>query len=288
MAKLFVTLLLLLSVSNSQAANIDVLESCNAPTLLPSLYTVLNSGRNTLGGWSHIRTEEPNGEYDALALDDTDYEVSQNNYRLDKGCDGEKVQNAILVAKLSDWTRQHSNGFETILDTESVTFGELSHVMMDIRINSVGTRILDKHALKKRYYSYLTPEQFEEFDRGKVNLGITLFEKGALDQSTESFNLETFIEIDQTRYADKWLRILIPLSEFHAYTEKEYQGVTRSLNDFKKTMVNGFRINPENSHGKQLRNFLGDDWSADIPETFKEMSISLRRIEFLSVRTGEL
>jgi len=110
-----------------------------------------------------------------------------------------------------------------------------------------------------------------------------LFEDGSLDQSSESFNLEYFLEIDQDIYADQWLRVLMPLTAFNAYTEKEYQATAQDFNDYNKVSIKGFRINPENSHGKQLRNLLGDAWSEDIPETFKEASISLRRIEFLSI-----
>jgi len=244
----------------------------------------LGSGRNTLEGWSQITKGDANGEFELLVLDDADYRISHQNYQSDRSCDGKKVQSAVLVKKLSDWTRRHSNGFEAALDQDNISFGELSHVMMDIRINLAGTYILDQQALIDRYKSYLSAEQFDQFDQGKVNLGITLFESGALDQSTESFNLEYFLEIDQVRYFDKWLRVVMPLSEFNAYTEKGYQSVTRDLANFRKNKVSGFRISAENSHGKQLRNFLGDDWSEKIIETFKETSISLRRIEFLSIR----
>jgi len=279
----FKALALLLFAEITSASSIRILNDCNEALDLHTVYTVLNGERNTLDGWNHVQKAKTDYEYSSLRLDDTAYDISKSHHKADQSCDGALVQDAILVLKLSDWTRQHSNGIETILDSNTILFGDVSHVMLDIRINTKDTYILNDQKLRERYGEYLSDEQFAQFDQGKVNLGITLFEDGSLDQSSESFNLEYFLEIDQDIYADQWLRVLMPLTAFNAYTEKEYQTTAQDFNDYNKVPINGFRINPENSHGKQLRNLLGDAWSEDIPETFKEASISLRRIEFLSI-----
>jgi hypothetical protein len=275
---------ILLSISNAVfAASLQVLEDCNEPVSLPIIYTVLDKGRNTLDGWNHVDTAKPNGEYSLLKLGNSEYRISKDHYQSDESCDGIKVQNAVLVMKLSDWTRQHSNGFEAIVENRDIKFGDITHVLMDIRINSEKTEILDYDALKNRYKEYLGEDQFEQFDQGKVNLGITLFEEGALDQSSESLSADIFLEIDHDIYADRWLRVIMPISEFSAYAEKNYDTSKRDIQSFASTRVNGFRITPENSKGKQLRNLLGSAWTKEIGETFKEMSISLRRIELLSM-----
>ena len=279
----FRVLALLCFTEVTSASTIRVLNDCNEELDLRTVYTVLNGERNTLDGWNHVQKAKPDHEYSSLRLDDTAYDIRKARHKADQSCDGALVQDAILVLKLSDWTRQHSNGIETILDSNTVLFGDVSHVMLDIRVNTKGTYIINDQQLRERYGEYLSDEQFAQFDQGKVNLGITLFEDGSLDQSSESFNLEYFLEIDQDIYADQWLRVLMPLTVFNAYTEKEYQATAQDFNDYNKVSIKGFRINPENSHGKQLRNLLGDAWSEDIPETFKEASISLRRIEFLSI-----
>lgn len=92
--------------------------------------------------------------------------------------------------------------------------------MMYLCINRQGTRIVDQQGFVDHYQSSWASEQFIKLDQGTINLGTTLFDDGALDQSTEPFNLECFIERDQTLYFDKWVRGLIPLSEFQADTEK--------------------------------------------------------------------
>ena len=121
-------------------------------------------------------------------------------------------------------------------------------------------------------------------DRGKVNLGITLFEEGALDTSSESLHLELIVTIDQDLYFDQWVRVIAPISDFKAYFEKDSvrSGVDSSEHQAKN--IGGFRINPETSHGNQLRNLLGANWSEHLPERFKEISLSFRRIELLKRR----
>ena len=76
----------------------------------------------------------------------------------------------------------------------------------------------------------------------------------------------------------------MPLSGFKAYTQKNYQETSSQLSAYSDVLISGVRINPENSHGKQLRNLIGDKWHQEIPETFKEASISLRRIELLVIQ----
>ncbi len=135
------------------------------------------------------------------------------------------------------------NRSEPLLDQNDISLSERTHLMMYLRINRQGTRIVDQHGFVDHYESSWTSEQFVQFNQGTINLDTALFHDGALDQSTKPFNLECFIEHDQTLYRDKWLRDLSPLSEFHADSEKNYQNTTRPLNNFQKTKVNGFRTN---------------------------------------------
>lgn len=276
---------LIFLIETSFAVQVTLLDKCQASYAEEPGYAVLGSERNTLEGWSHITTETVKGEYRELVLVSTDYATSKDHYAPDPDCERDAVQNAVLVVKLSDWTRQHSNGFEAIVDSQhDIAFGDVSHIMMDIRVNSQNTHILSVSDLRDVYGSYLTPTQLSELDHGKATLAISLFEEGAIDQTTESFNLEYLFKIDQNEYADKWVRVVISLEEFRAYTEKNHQSFVQKLDEFQKNRVKGFRLTAETSNGKQLRNLLKDKWSSKIPERFKEISLSIRQIKFLYLR----
>ena len=255
--------------------------NCNQVLKGNSVYTVLNENRNTLKGWNHIDIK--NDEFKTLQLSNNSYQISNEQFVPDTECSNSKVQNAVLVAKLSDWTRQHANGFETVIDVDNITFSNISHVMIDLRINQDKTNIANVDLLYERYGKHLEKEKFNILDKGKANLGITLFEDGALDQSTASLNAQYFLEIDQQEYFDQWLRFLVPINEFDVYQEKEYTKIHDTIVNNPETLIHGFRLVAETSQGKQLRNLLGDNWNESLTETFKEVSISLRRIEFLQI-----
>ncbi len=276
---IFVAALLLLGIE-AQAESIRVLDDCYTGSV-PALYTVLGSGTSALGGWSHIEKNESNDEYNSLPLKEEEYRIAPKDFVTDPQCEGLKSQNAILVVKLSDWTRQHSNGLETTFADVGLRFSDLTYVVLDVRVNSTNTEIEDIESLKARYSQYLTDDEISRLDRGKVTLSLTLFANDLPDESSKSFNAEFFLEIDQTVYADKWVRVLLPLDEFDLFTERAYQREQASLDQYGQSLVGGFRINPETSDGNQLRNLLGDSWSDSIPETFKQMSISIRRIDLL-------
>lgn len=271
----------MLTMSVVEAIQVQQIASCNEPVTQSSVYVVLNSERNTLGGWSHIDTSTD--EYRALNLQTIDYAINQENHRKIEGCSGAKVQQAILVVKLSDWTRQHSNGMEAIIDKQGIRYNDVTHVLIDLKINNATTYIPSTESLEQRYGMLLNKPQLKSLDESSVDLGITLFSEGTLDQSISSFNAEYFLSLDPSLQKDQWLRVLMPLSEFTIFTEKNYTRSSVMWADYAKQKIHGLRINSETSNGNQLRNILGDQWHDDIPESFKEISISLRRIEFLKL-----
>ncbi len=270
--------------ANSSANYVSKLSDCNAELPQLSLYTILDKGRNTLAGWSHIRTNKEGGEFRSLSLSDADYAITQDYYVADKSCGYAKVQNGILAVKLSDSTRQHSNGIEASIDANSISFGEVGYVLLDLKVNRIGSSIPSLDALRTLYRDFLTEEEFEQFDLGMASLGITLFSQSSASQASEPLNAELLFSIDQEVFFDQWLRVILPLDEFQFYIKENSVRVPQERSSYKASDISGFRINPETSHGRQLREILGDKWSEHIPEAFKEISISLRRIELLKRR----
>jgi len=258
----------------TRANSITLLDDCSAESG-SALYTVFSSSTQALGGWSHIEKNESNDEYKSLPLNQEKYQIGPDKLTADPLCTGLKNQNAILVVKLSDWTRQHSNGLESNFTDIGLRFSDLDSVAIELRVNSANTRIESRESLKTLYSKYLTDDELVRLDQGKVNLGVSL------DNSGKSFNAEIFLEVDQAIYADKWVRILLPIEEFDLFTQRAYQREGASLEQYGESLVDGIRINPETSQGNQLRNLLGDSWSESIPETFKQMSLSIRRIDLI-------
>ena len=236
---------------------------------------------NTLRGWSHVRKDKENGEYKTLKLEDQDYKISKEHYKIDDSCNGEKTHKGVLVFKYSDWDRQHSNGFEPKFFDSRLALGNIEKIILDIKINSADTDLPTLDLLHERYDQYITKEQFADFDNAKVNLGISIWEASALNQGIPSLNADLFVEIDQEKYFDKWIRFTIPAQSMNYFTEMSYTPTAANKGDYKDLAIKGLRINPENLKGNQVRNYLLDEWSAEIPETFKEISLNIKSVQII-------
>ena len=156
----------------------------------------------------------------------------------------------------------------------------IDKIVLDIKLHKEGTSIPTIADLQSAYGEILTKEELNTLDQGKANLAVTIFEAMALNQGISSLNADTFIEIDQNKYFDKWIRITIDADKMNYYTELSYNATPADKDDYKDLPIKGFRLNPENNTGNVLRNFV-PNWSKELPELFKEMNISIKKIEIL-------
>ncbi len=237
---------------------------------------LFHGSTNTLSGWSHING---NNEYKSMRWPVADYAISIANSKADKSCGGTNTYQAVLVKKYADWDRQHSNGIEPRFLANRISFGNVDSIVLELKVDAAKTLIPDAAKIKSHYGSYIKDaDALNNWDGGKVNLGLTLFEEGAEEQENPSFTAARFIEIDQTKYADQWLRITIKGEQLNYFIEQHWKQTPAALADYAKNTIQGLRINPETRSGKVLRNFV-PTFDASIPETFKEMGISIKRLE---------
>ncbi|BCE02284.1 hypothetical protein [Marinicellulosiphila megalodicopiae] len=263
--------------------SIELINNCgvDVPNISANAYTIMQGETNTLRGWSHIRKASDSGEFANVKLEDSDYEISKKQYLENDSCNDVKTHNAVLLKKHSDWDHQHANGFEPKFFDKRLALGNIDKIILDIKINKVGSSIPTVKELTDAYSEYLSKEQIATLDKGKVNLSVAIFEATALNQSMASLNGETFVEIDQDKYFDKWIRVTIDAAKMNYYTELSYTPTDADPADYSDLAIKGLRLNPENNTGDVLRNFITDAWTKQHPELFKEISISIKKIEIL-------
>lgn len=252
------------------------LDDCNETSKFDSVVSLLDERVNTFVGWSHVNSE--NLARLGLKLTPEFYRVDESKYRLNEECGDSSTLNLNLLVKLSDWTQQHPNGLESLLATSDVKLESIGAVEVVFRLVSAETSVISEDHIVQRYGDIASAQTLSSLDDGLVTLGFTMFENGALDQATRSLNLDVKISIDQHARADRWLRLIIPITDFSAYFQKNYQDEAVNINDHLNSLISGLRITAETYQGKQLRNLLGDDWSESIPETVNEIGIEFRRI----------
>ena len=285
---IFITLILFTGCSTN-TTNEDVTISSDytiteiqcgaAETSATNRLTLFDSQTNRLYGWNHIIDGAK--EFDGLQLAAADYKVSAANGQIDPACANNTVFQVILVKKYADWDRQHLNGIEPQFLYEGITFGQVESIVLDLKIDSQMSSLLTSPELETFYGEYLTQEQLAEWDTGKVNLGITLFEKGFDNQSTPSFTGTIIVEIDPKQYADQWVRITIPAENLTYFEEMNYSPTPANLADFANNTILGLRINPETKNGLVIRSYLQDEFDDTVPEHFKEIALTIAKVDIL-------
>ena len=177
----------------------------------------------------------------------------------------------VLVKKIADWDRQHSNGFERNILAHGYKFGDIENLVVDIKINSTNTSIPSVASLKTIYASYVSAATIDALDEGKVNLDITLHDGANL------FG-KIIVQLDQETLKDQWVRVTVPMNKVSFYQEINYNRTTKTLADLSNVVIQRMLIVGETKKGAVLRGDI-NPWTTSVPETFKEMDLSFKKIE---------
>lgn len=222
-------------------------------------------------GWTHT-TNGKTAEWKNTKLNPADYN-NPTNGKANSDCNNVDTLNMVLVKKVADWDHQHANGFESHLITKNISFGQVDSIIVDLKINSARTSIPTQKQLVDTYSSYTAESNITGVDGNKVNIGFTLYDGTNLGAAD-------IIELDQALYADKWIRVAIKLSSIKYYSETNYVRTTKKPEDFTNAIIKGLLVVGETKTGNVLRGNI-NNWSESVPERFKEMDVSIKKIEFV-------
>jgi hypothetical protein len=132
-------------------------------------------------------------------------------------------------------------------------------------------------SLKTKYASYITSGSvIDSFEAGKVNIGITLQDNS---MTSTSLNAAINIQLDQVTLLDKWVRVTIPIKDMKFYSETNYQPTPKALADLSNVVIKRALFVAETKTNEVLRNKV-TTWNTATPESFKEMDLSFKKIEF--------
>jgi hypothetical protein len=188
-------------------------------------------------------------------------------------CAGVDTLNMILVKKIANWENQHANGFKKTITSSGYKYGDVTNLVIDLKINSSKTFIPEIATLKTTYASYVNGSAIDALDEGKVNIGITLYDGTSL-------NAATIIQLDQSILMDKWVRVTIPMKDMKFYSEVTDNRQDKTFTDLSNVVISEVLFVAETKSGVVLRNTILSNWNESTPETFKEMDLSFKKIEF--------
>lgn len=225
----------------------------------------------SFSGWNHSTNENSaRAEWKQLSQGGATYNYS-TTAKVNDSCNSVDTINMVLVKKVADWDMQHSNGFERNFISYGHKFGDVENLVFDIKINSAKTSIPSVASLKTTYASYVNGATVDALEDGKVNVGITLHDGNNL-------NGAIIFQLDQTALSDQWVRVTIPMSKLSFYQEINYNRTSKSLADLSNIVIKRMLVVAETKSGAVLRGNI-NPWSTSVPETFKEMDLSFKKIE---------
>jgi len=251
--------------------SIEMIDHCGVkPSKSSQDFILFDDTLNRLSGWSHAKNVQ------GLSLNADEYtsEVVPAST-----CNQVPVYQNVLVKKYANWDTQHVNGIEPQFAQDKVKLSQIDSIVLEFKVSSNKSTIPSKMDVSKLYSSFLDSGQLSELDDNKINFGITIFEAGFNDQSTASLNANVFLELDQSNYFDKWVKVVIPASSLNYFTEQNWGATEIDPADFGDTTILGLRINPETQTGKVVRHNTNDTWESNTPpEAFKEMNVAFKKV----------
>ncbi|HSD05938.1 hypothetical protein [Flavobacterium sp.] len=219
--------------------------------------------------WNHT-TNGNATEWSNLKMDGSNYNFS-DSVKVDSSCNNAQTFHMILLKKIANWDHQHSNGFECNILAQGYKFGDIENIVFDLKINSAKTNIPSISSIKTTYAKYVSNAVVDALDEGKINIGITLGDNTNL-------NASIIIQLDQEDLSDKWIRVTIPMNKLAFYQEINYKKTPKTQEDLRNVVINRMLIVGETKSGSTLRGNI-NSWNNNIPETFKEMDLSFKKIE---------
>lgn len=238
---------------------------------------LFDSTHKSLNGWSHV-VSSPD-RFPLTHFENGKYAVDSSSIVADPDCPDSTLFRSILTRKIGNWGQQHANGIEPRFFEHPLAVNEIESVSLWIRLNSEDSSIPSREELAESFGSLLTQEQIDALDRGNACFGFTLLEYGYNNQSLETLNASILVEFDPASDFDQWIKVTIPMQSFGYSFEKNYANRSVEMNTVMNRELVAFRINPETSGGIVSRNFISENWNDSNPELYKEMSLSIRRIE---------
>ncbi|MDN4503769.1 hypothetical protein QX776_15265 [Alteromonadaceae bacterium BrNp21-10] len=268
----------LLAVSLQQGLSLEVVEPCYVLKSHDSSLALFNQQQNRMQGWSHIQPNMP--LYKPLQHAADYYQITPQNIHSSAECEGQRHYQAVLVKRYRDWSQQHANGIEPLVNSENATFEDFPYIDMLVRFNASDSHLLSPKELITHFGPWLSDGQIQQWDRGQINVELTLF---SLQDDGISFAAGSILNLP-TQYFDQWLHLRIDARKLTLYREQHYQRTPIEWAELKAKKITGVRINPETANGKTLRHYQLDAFDPDQPEFFKETGLSIRGLYLNSAK----
>lgn len=271
----------LLLAPYAMASKLDVkaFKNCPAESRGAANLVLQNSRVNLLQGWSHTAAFSP--EQFKLQQAKADYLIDDSRWLPQSDCRGDKTFQTLLVKKIGDWSQNHINGIEPMLDRADMAFSNISAIKLTLRIDSRKTALPSTEQIQQTFSFASDAAALKALDQGNVTLGLTLFGEHFSDQSAKTPNANFLLTFKPEQFND-WLTVTLPIEGMKFYWEQNYSPIAASQSELANEKIMGFRVTPETDSGRVARSLNPNAWEAARDELFKEMAVEFREVVLIT------
>lgn len=270
--------LLLAPFAAASELDVKAFKNCPAEISETASLVLQNSRVNLLQGWSHAVSDAP--ERFKLQKAKADYLIDASRWQSQSDCHDDKTYQTLLVKKIGDWSQNHINGIEPMLDRADLGFSNISAIKLTLRIDSRKTTLPSTEQIQQTFSFASDAAALKALDQGNVTLGLTLFGEHFSDQSVKTPNANFLLTIKPEQFND-WLTITLPVEGMNFYWEQNYSPIAASQSELANEKIMGFRITPETDSGRVARSLNPNAWEVPRDELFKEMAVEFREISLI-------
>ena len=226
-----------------------------------------------VASWNHISGADQ--EFSNLSQESSAYEIS---YRQVFAEHGESLEiNTVLVKKIINWTRQHSNGIKLIFSDKAPTIGQLDKLIFELRIDY---NRLTLPSNVRIFEPYELGANKAEAAKGLLSdtgyLNFTLFGRFHDDQQIATILATKIVAMPTLADHGYWFTLELKVADFHYYWQQAWQETPVNREEVKQKEILGLLITAESPNTKTLRNYLVSDLPVGFEEHFIEIPISIR------------
>lgn len=224
-------------------------------------------------GWNHVSSFPD--EFVELNNKKRDYNIVHS--KLDKQGSNQVEISTILVKKLIDTTRQHSNGIKLLFTGQGITIGNFDKLSFKLKIDHAQLQLPKLDNTLGAYQLDLKQQiAVRNLFDDRAYLNFTLFGGSADDQKIKSIFASKIISLLSKSNGNDYFTVEINSEDFEYYWQQQWQKSYVIKQDVMTQKIFGVLITAETNNGKTLRHYLSKRLPAIFEEKFIEIPISIK------------
>jgi len=238
-----------------------------------SVFINQNQSQIKVESWNHIAGVGQ--EYSNLTQSRSSYDISYK--KIGSGQQESLEISTILVKKIINWNRQHSNGIKLLFSDNPPKVGQLDKFTLQLKVDH-NQLVLPSNSIVFAPYNLDIKEA--EAKNGLLNnvtyLNFTLFGRFHDDQQIASILASKIVALPVKANNHDWFSLELNMADFNYYWQQNWQETTVIPKEVKQEDILGMLITAESKNTKTLRHYLSEDLPEDFEEHFIEIPIKIR------------